>query len=153
MFKKFDDLTDENILLLGCGGGYDIFCGLPLYFSLKGNVRLVNFTFTKKSHLDNFTMIGNSCYKIIHNDSKYDDIYFPEYELSRELDIPIYASCDNGLINYTESLKELVEILKIDIIILCDGGCDSIMTGCEKELGTPVEDIMSMIACYNTKVK
>jgi len=63
------------------------------------------------------------------------------------------VALDDGLVKYCESLKELVKQLNIEIIILCDGGCDSIMTGIEKELGTPVEDIMSMIATFNSKVK
>lgn len=34
-------------LIIGCGGGYDIFCGLPLYFKyLDQNPILVNYSFT-----------------------------------------------------------------------------------------------------------
>ena len=35
----FDELElAENILIAGAGGGYDIFCGLPLYFGLRALV-------------------------------------------------------------------------------------------------------------------
>jgi hypothetical protein len=39
----------ETILLAGAGGGFDIFCGLPLYFSLKAmgkTVYLANLSFS-----------------------------------------------------------------------------------------------------------
>ena len=44
-----------SIILSGCGGGYDIFCSLPLYFKYKSekqNVILVSLSFTRKSLLE-----------------------------------------------------------------------------------------------------
>src|SRR6266571_1706491 len=40
----------RRILLAGAGGGFDIFCGLPLYFGLRGagkEVFLANLSFTR----------------------------------------------------------------------------------------------------------
>jgi len=104
MFKLFDQLKNENVLLLGCGGGYDIFCGLPLYFSLNCNVHLANFTFTKKCLLNKFKTIGENCYQVMfddRDDNNNNDIYFPEYELSRELSVPVYAFYDDGSMSQT----------------------------------------------------
>lgn len=42
----------QNILIAGCGGGFDIYSGLPLYFDLKAmnkNVYLANLAFTDLS--------------------------------------------------------------------------------------------------------
>src|SRR5207247_5346603 len=39
----------QNILLAGAGGGFDIFCGLPLYFGLRSGgkqVHLANLSFS-----------------------------------------------------------------------------------------------------------
>ena len=39
----------NTILLAGCGGGYDVFCGLPLYFALREmgkTVHLANYSFS-----------------------------------------------------------------------------------------------------------
>src|SRR5690242_21920460 len=39
----------QNILIAGMGGGFDIFCGLPLYFALRErgqSVHLANLTFS-----------------------------------------------------------------------------------------------------------
>jgi hypothetical protein len=32
----------DNILLAGAGGGFDIFCGLPLYFALQATGKQVH---------------------------------------------------------------------------------------------------------------
>ena len=40
----------RRVLLAGAGGGFDIFCGLPLYFGLRGagkEVFLANLSFTR----------------------------------------------------------------------------------------------------------
>lgn len=46
----FSEIEDSrNVLIAGAGGGFDIYCSIPLYFSLKAmgkNVRLANFSFT-----------------------------------------------------------------------------------------------------------
>lgn len=39
----------KNLLIAGMGGGFDIFCGLPIYFELQGRgqtVHLANFSFS-----------------------------------------------------------------------------------------------------------
>ena len=39
----------ENILIAGAGGGFDIFCGLPIYFTLREmgkTVHLANYSFS-----------------------------------------------------------------------------------------------------------
>lgn len=45
-----DALADsKNILVAGCGGGFDVFCGLPIYFTLRDmgkNVHLANYSFS-----------------------------------------------------------------------------------------------------------
>jgi hypothetical protein len=41
-------MAHENILIAGMGGGYDIFCGLPIYFDLRARgkqVHLANYSF------------------------------------------------------------------------------------------------------------
>ena len=42
----------ENILIAGAGGGFDIFCGLPLFFALEQagkKVTLANYSFSRFS--------------------------------------------------------------------------------------------------------
>lgn len=46
--------NSQNILIAGMGGGYDVFCGLPLFyeFTQQGkNVHLANFSSTDVGHI------------------------------------------------------------------------------------------------------
>jgi hypothetical protein len=155
MFKTFNVLPlNKRILLAGCGGGYDCFVSLPLYFSLRQqlqtqNVFIANLSFTDIKYLELFPKITDSCYDIEYDPEilklESNIKYFPEYELARELSEHVYTFVDNGMKSYELAYIELIKKLNIDIIILCDGGCDSIMTGNEENLGTIVEDAMSML--------
>lgn len=108
-----------------------------------------NLSFTKEEHLKKFPEICDSLYEVNFCYYTIDkNIKFPEYYLSKELNKPIYCFVDNGLKKLRNAYKGLVEHLKIKTIILADGGCDSIMKGTEEELGTPVEDYMSMLCVY-----
>jgi len=45
----------KNILIAGMGGGFDVFCGLPIYFELKKhgiNAHLANFSFSDIENVD-----------------------------------------------------------------------------------------------------
>ena len=42
---------DSRLLVMGCGGGYDFFCGIPIWIALREvygveNVEIGNLTFT-----------------------------------------------------------------------------------------------------------
>ncbi|HLA45254.1 MAG TPA: hypothetical protein VJZ27_17535 [Aggregatilineales bacterium] len=44
----------KNLLIAGMGGGFDVFCGLPVYFELRAqgqHVHLANFSFSGISGL------------------------------------------------------------------------------------------------------
>jgi len=51
-----------SIIIAGAGGGYDIFCGLPLYFALKTlgkKVFLANLTFCDFTGMKKSKMLNN----------------------------------------------------------------------------------------------
>ncbi len=81
----------------------------------------------------------------------YEGDYFPEYWLSRWLKTQkepssVYALRKVGVQPLLTAYKALVKHLKIDTIILVDGGTDSLMRGDESGLGTPTEDMTSLVA-------
>lgn len=146
MLRYFDTFPNSSILLAGCGGGYDCFTAIPLYLSLKHRVYLANLSFTNRDYLNLFPRINNtSCYDITYTGTLPEDVYFPEYWMAKYLNIHVYAFVDEGMGEYLKGYTALVDYLGIDIIILADGGCDSILTGTEQHLATPVEDVMSML--------
>ena len=60
--------------------------------------------------------------------------------------MPIYCFSRTGPKWLAEAYRLLVELHKIDTIILVDGGTDSLMRGDEEDLGTPQEDMTSIAA-------
>ncbi len=60
-------LAQDNVLIAGIGGGYDVFTGLPIYFRLKKmgkTVHLANFTFTSTDKLQTYPTLTPTCYQV-----------------------------------------------------------------------------------------
>jgi len=152
----------QNILLAGAGGGFDIFSGLPLYFGLKalGNqVHLANlsFSFLPPTQVTKEDRLSPSLLKVTADTPILTD-YFPEKFLSQWFreqgeEIPIYCFERTGVKPLLASYRALVEHLSLDTIILVDGGTDSLMRGDEIGLGTPQEDISSIIAVNELSIE
>ena len=95
----FIDELDEahTILIAGAGGGFDVFCGLPLYFWLKNagkTVHLANLSFTDLGFCDGVRPVP-SLVKVLPNTGSSAN-YFPEVYLSQWLserygETPVYA--------------------------------------------------------------
>jgi hypothetical protein len=147
----------ETILLAGAGGGFDIFCGLPLYFSLKAmgkNVYLANLTFS--SLPKDGARLSPSLLEVTA-DTPCPRNYFPERYLAnwfrdRGEETSIYCLERTGFKPLLESYQTLVTALSIDTIVLIDGGTDSLMRGDEIGLGTPHEDITSIAAINKLEI-
>lgn len=139
----------QTILLAGAGGGYDIFCGLPLYFSLKSlgkTVYLANLSFSYLPPDEN--RLSPILLKVTP-ETYAASSYFPEYHLTKWFqkqgwETPIYCFERSGFQLLFDSYQALTEELSIDTVILVDGGTDSLMRGDESGLGTPSEDITSI---------
>ncbi len=154
-----DALKDsQNILIAGAGGGFDIFSGLPIYFTLREmgkTVHLANFSFTEfvlvETVSEPFVLLDNLVYGA-HGTFQYDLIYYPEGYLSRWFrrtrgeDVDVWMFARTGVAPLIEGYTALVKHLKIDAIVLVDGGVDSVMRGDEIGSGTLVEDSISLAA-------
>ena len=75
----------KNLLVAGMGGGFDIFCGLPIYFELKSrglNVHLANYSFSPFENLSKGTFLTDSLVGITADtESPYH--YSPERYLAK----------------------------------------------------------------------
>jgi hypothetical protein len=149
-FSELD--SAQNILIAGAGGGYDIFCGLPLYFGLKNlgkNIHLANLSFA--SLPDGMDRISESLVKVTFS-SPSPSTYFPELHLCRwfkerqDERVPIYCFERTGVVPLLGAYRHLTDLLAIDAVILIDGGTDSLLRGDEEGLGTPEEDAASLTA-------
>lgn len=148
----------RRVLVAGMGGGFDVYCGLPLYFGLREagkQVSLANLS---------FAILGAGSGKRlapalveVTADSRGDERYFPELHLARWFrergeKVPVYAFPKTGVMPLTEAYETLADHLELDAIILVDGGTDSLMRGDEPGLGTPEEDIASLAAVYGLEL-
>ncbi len=152
--------SSQRILLTGAGGGFDIFCGLPLYFALRKSgkeVHLANLSFSALS-ATKAERLSPVLFKI-DADTAHSNDYFPEIFLSswlretEKLAVPIYCFEQSGVQPLVAGYKILAEKLNLDTIILIDGGTDSLMRGDEVSLGTPQEDIASITAVSQVEVR
>jgi hypothetical protein len=152
--------SSERILLAGAGGSFDIFSGLPLYFALRNagkEVHLANLSFSALS-ATKAERLSPVLFKV-EADTAHSNDYFPEAYLSiwlleaEKLEVPIYCFEQTGVQPLAKAYKILVEKLKLDTIVLIDGGTDSLMRGDEVSLGTPQEDIASIAAVSQVQVQ
>lgn len=150
----------KTVLIAGCGGGYDVTSGLPLFFALRAQdkqVLLANLSFTdlKRKVLDENSYYCDKCVKVTHDIkvSESASNYFPELYLSRWLwekfkeNVPVFTFLrDTGVAQLAAAYSKVCSEYKVDAVVLVDGGTDSLMFGGEEEMGTPIEDQTSIVA-------
>ena len=149
----------KSVLVAGAGGGYDVFSGLPLYFSLVSagkKVHLANLSFTQLSLMEGERLTPSMF--TVTADTERNDWYFPEQYLCEwfrdheNRDVSIYCFERTGVKPLLASYQHLVKALSLDTVILVDGGTDSLMRGDEDGIGTPQEDIASIAAITDLEV-
>ena len=156
----FDHVSGcKNLLIAGMGGGFDLFCGLPIYFQLRQrgmNIHLANYSFSNIENLNKGIRLTDTLVGVTPEiDGHF--IYFPELYLTQWFkatygeEVPIWCFHKTGVRPLIENYQELIDYLKIDGILLIDGGVDSLMRGDEYEVGTIIEDSISLIAVGDLK--
>lgn len=146
----------RRILVAGAGGGFDVMSGLPIALSLRAmgkSVHLANLTFTYLGATE-ARAIGPGLFEV-RADTQSDERYFPEKHLASWLqargeDETVYAIEKSGLAGVRASYEALVRMLEVDAVVLVDGGTDILMRGDEAGLGTPVEDVTSLLGAHAT---
>lgn len=157
MFAALKD--SERILIAGAGGGFDVYAGLPLAFTLIGlgkTVHLANLSFSALDLIDDDDWCAPNLAAITPA-TRGHDRYFPERTLARWLDSQdlhstVYAFPRTGVRPLRDAYHELVRRLDVDAIVLVDGGTDILMRGNEAGLGTPEEDMTSLAAVASIDV-
>ncbi len=158
----------KNILLMGIGGGFDVFCGLPLYFELSDkNIILANYS-TNILDIEKFESFKTDQVNYLQGNAKSvsgsvisKSHNFPEGYLAEwfkkyyEKDIPVWMFFKTGVKPLKNAISELITVNDIDAVILVDGGVDSLMQGDEDESGTCLEDsvVLAAFSEINVPVK
>ena len=160
--RKLQNPEIKNILIAGCGGGFDFVHGMLLYPELKRlgkNVVIASYSFTTPISIYEAPVVfseGDSEVRKVNGSIPQDSFYAPEILLCQYLDqqFPkkkphfIYALYARSFTvpDLSKFYSLLVKKHKIDCILLIDGGSDGLMKGDEAELGDPVEDATSLAA-------
>jgi hypothetical protein len=141
----------KSVLIAGCGGGFDVFAGLPIAHRLMAvgkNVVFANFSFT---NLD--LCAGERVTSVLwRSDRQSREMpYFPERWLAEWLaarghPAPVYAFAKSGARPLGAAFTSIMQRHEIDLVVLVDGGTDSVLFGDEPGLGTVVEDAVSTVA-------
>lgn len=125
----------KNILIVGMGGGFDVFGGLPIEHELKmrranGEMKFNNIVLANYSGQNG----GFVCRESIEEDQP-------------EVTIPgMYTIGREGVRSVRRAYDDLIKKNDIDALILVDGGVDSLMRGDERDAGTILEDFISLSA-------
>ena len=151
--------NSKSVLIVGIGGGFDVYAGLPLYFEIKAmnkKVHLANYTFMDVGkHTDNYCREGNllyACGRVKDRNFYYPEGYLAEWLRKWGEEIPVYLFPKSGFKPLQRHYEELIKLHNIDTIIMVDGGVDSLMRGDEVGCGTVVEDAVSMSVVNEVKV-
>jgi len=160
----FRRLREANVILIaGCGGGFDFTHSLPLLFSLcklGKEVHLANLSFSDISRCDAKVICSHNEYwknypslvKVTADTKFLSPEYCPEKYLSQwfreELgeERPIWTFDRAGPVPLRTAYKKLIETFNVDLVVLIDGGSDSLMAGDEEGLGSLSEDMSSLAA-------
>ncbi len=150
----------RRILVAGAGGGFDVVCGLPLFFALEKmgyEVHLANLSFSRLSEATGVNRHGDVLFEVTEQSQGAG--YFPERHLCRwfasrlKKRVPVWCFQATGVQPYAASYAYLVERLQIDAVLLIDGGVDSLLRGDEHSLGTPLWDALSVAAVNELKTQ
>lgn len=151
VLEKF--ASARRVLIAGCGGGFDVFAGVPIALRLARldkEIVLANLSFT------NLWMCGEDRLTPITwrvGEQSKELPYFPEKWLAewlgrRGLQPPIYAFADSGVRPLAAAYRAIMDDHDIDLVVLIDAGTDSVLFGDEPGLGTVVEDAVSVVAAH-----
>jgi hypothetical protein len=149
--------NSQRILIAGAGGGFDVFAGLPIYFTLREmgkTVHLANYTFMDFKLLSFFSELDVLIPELVigarppaRQGLPYAEGYLSEWfrDVCGE-DITVWMFAHTGAAPLIKGYAALTDYLGIDALILVDGGVDSLMRGDEQAPGTLIEDSITLTA-------
>jgi hypothetical protein len=134
------NIKEKNILVCAIGGGFDIFGGLPIIYSLR----------SKRIVLSSYNLNRFDEPKYNYKKSGIDYFpfdYFPEHILLDSEGLPpLNISGKVGVVPLREYYGKLIKDNAIEHIITIDCGVDSLMKGDEEHPGTILEEYVNFAA-------
>jgi hypothetical protein len=141
-----------RVLIAGCGGGFDVYSGVPLALRLyeagKGVV-LANLAFTNLMESGSARLAPTA--RRVDGTSGLPYLrerWLSEWLQRRGVGLPVYALGRTGVAPLAAAYREIMAEHGIDLVVLVDGGTDSLIFGDEPGLGTVEEDAVSVVAAH-----
>lgn len=170
VWKKVQE--SSGVLIVGCEGGFNVLNALPIYFAVEEMQKPVVLCNMSLASLKNSLVPivlrdpGISQSPVLYRVSSTSEFtqsgtkakeYFPEKYLcewfsSQNQLVHIYCTERTGPKNLSLSYSKICEEHNLNLIILVDHGNDSLLAGNEKEIGTYLEDILTITAAKRTKI-
>jgi len=127
----------QNILLIGLGGGFDVFTGLPFIFHWPDK----NFIITNHSTSQEFVVQPTTTEN------------YPEGMIADIQNISAkYTIGRHGPKLVKSALDQILQTHQIDVILGVDGGVDSLAQGDEEDYGTVLEDFVTLAALSDIEI-
>jgi len=140
----------NNILIVGAGGGFDVYAGLPLAYTWMMNPP----KFPVEIVLANYIAQRNPDF-VLRETTETD---YPQSEYQPKIADKIgvathsYTVGRNGVQLVRKAYQEIVDKFSIDTIVMIDGGVDALMHGDEENSGTVLEDFIAILAASRINV-
>jgi hypothetical protein len=140
----------NNVLIIGAGGGFDVYAGLPLAYTWMMNPP----KFPIEIVLANYFPQRNPDFVL--RETEKDDYPQSEYQpkIAEQIGVAThsYTVGRHGVQLVRKAYQEIVDKFSIDTIILVDGGVDALMHGDEENSGTVLEDFIAILAASKINV-
>lgn len=145
--------NSQRVLLVGAGGGFDIYCGLPLFENLRSQgkqVFLASLNFRSPApEWGPKVFPGVVCLQgDVSTDLVSAEVCLSRFLVAEHMDTAVYCFEAQGVLGLLECYRSLAYALAIDAIVLVDGGTDILLRGDEPSLGSPGEDVASLGAAF-----
>jgi hypothetical protein len=148
--------ASSSVLVAGMGGGFDVFCGLPIAFALRARghtVHLASLSFAATAEYADGVWLSDT---LVGVGAALEGTagYHPERFLARWFqEAPgestlIWCMEPAGGRQLRRDFELLAEKLALDAVLLVDGGVDSLTRGDEELCGSVLEDYLSLAAVY-----
>lgn len=157
MLLPLDLKPESSILVAGVGGGYDVVCGLPVALALRQQghrVHLGSYSFSSLEELKGCEKPFPNLYAVGPKTLAPANGYFPEGFLAQwwaqefQEDMTVWCYHNLGVKPLTVLFAQLCQHLRLDAIVMVDGGVDGLFEGTEFDIATPTIDTISIFSAY-----
>lgn len=156
----FELEAGSSVLVAGCGGGYDVVCALPIALELRRQghrVHLASNAFTHLEAVPGAEQPFPGLFRVHDRCEPPPNGYFPEgflakwWESTLGEELPVWSYRLVGVRQLEGIFGYLGQQLRLNALVVVDGGVDALFWGNEHDQATPTIDAISVLAAYQQR--